>query len=245
MKQINTHNRGLQKVFGIVSSLTMLGLASSESVEPSESALALLDEVSVTSLGSFYLLIAVFFLASAFLVSLGAIQAGLLFVLSALQATRSFAGLNGLAFAVVAAIILLRRGWFYRRPMVKAVVAAGIGCAALVGPLLFLGRGLPALLPAFFGSAVYVIVVFGMARGRFLAALAPKKRVLRLSDYNLTARESRFVKMRIAGKSVRQIAEENFIAISTVRNGLSNAYHKLHIEGAEVLMAIGERYTVE
>ena len=62
MKQINNHNRGLQRVLGLVSSLAMLGFASSESVEPSEALCFLFDESAVVPLAFVYLLFSVLFL---------------------------------------------------------------------------------------------------------------------------------------------------------------------------------------
>jgi DNA-binding CsgD family transcriptional regulator len=222
----------------------MLGFASSESVEPSEALCFLFDESAVVPLASVYLLFSVLFLASAILVSLGAVQVGFFFLLSALQATRSGARLYGLGFAIVAAILLLRRGWFFRRPKVKAVLVAGMGCGTLLGPIFMSGQGIRSLVPALIGAFVFVIIVLGLARGRFLSALAPKKGVLRLADFHLTAREISFVKSRIGGKSPKDIALECDVATSTVRNGLSMAYRKLEISGADELLAIGERYTV-
>jgi DNA-binding CsgD family transcriptional regulator len=245
MKEINTHNRGFQQAMGYIGSLTMLGFASSESVEPSDSYLALLEGPAIVSLAPVYLLFALSFLATALFVSLGSIQAGLLFLLSALQATQCSARFHGLTFALVAAIIILRRGWFYHRPMAKAALVSGVGCLALLGPIFASAKSFPILVPALIGALVFVIFVFGLARGRILAAFAPKKRVLRLIDYKLTPRQRLVVRLRLSGKSAKEIAIENDIALSTVRNALSLAYQKLGIEGCNVLMAMGERYTVE
>ena len=230
---------------GFFGSLTMLGFASSESVEPSESFLLLSDQPLSVSPAPIYILFALFFLATAFWTSLGAIQVGLLLLLSALQATHVSARLHGLGFALVAAIVVLRRGWFIRAPMAKAALLSCLGCLALLGPVLAAGKGFRELVPSLFGASAFVVFVFGLAQGRVLAAFAPKKRVLRLSDYKLTPRESRVVRLRLAGKSAKEIAIEDEIALSTVRNALSLAYRKLGIEGCDALMAIGERYTVE
>ena len=230
---------------GYIASLTMLGLAGSESVEPSESILLMLDGPVFDSLSFVYLIFALCFLASAVFVSLGGIQAGLLFLLSALQSTLSSARLHGLGFALVAAVIILRRGWFYHRPMAKAVLVSGIGCLALIGPIFASARSFRALVPALIGASVFVIFVFGLARGRVLAACAPKKRVLRLADYKLTPRQCLVVRLRLSGKSAKEIGIENNISLSTVRNALSLAYGKLGIENCNALMAMGERYTVE
>jgi DNA-binding CsgD family transcriptional regulator len=242
---MNTHNRGPQRVLGFISSLTMLGFASSASLEPGGADLIFIEESAVVPLAYVYVLFAALFLATALIVSFGAVQVGLLFLLSAVQATRAGARLFGLGFAIVAAIILLRRGWFCRKPMAKAALVAGIGCIAFLGPQLASWKGIRAFVPSLIGSSVFVIVVLGLARGRVLSAFAPKKRILRLVDFKLTRRERMVVKMRFAGKSNKEIASECRIAVSTVRNVLSSVYLKLGLEGEDELMAMGERYTVE
>jgi DNA-binding CsgD family transcriptional regulator len=245
MKEINTHNRGLQQGLGFICSLYMLGLAGSELVEPSSSYIPFLVDSAGFPLPLVYASFAIAYFLTGIFVSLGAVQPVLFFLLAALQATRGSGRLYGLGFAVVAAIILLRRGWFFRSAARKAILVALFGCAALVGPLLGSAAGRRALWPALVGAAVYVVVVAALARGRFCAALAPKKRVLRLSDFKLTAREHRVIKLRVSGMSVKEIAHEIGIAHSTVRNALSTSYKKLGLECGEELLAMGERYTVE
>jgi DNA-binding CsgD family transcriptional regulator len=245
MKTLSTHNRDAQRVIGLVGSLTMLGFACSEGAESGGTFLFALDEGAVVPAASAYLLFAVLFAASAVFISRNVIQVALFFSLSALQSGQADALHFGLGFAVVSAMILLRQGWFFHGPMIKAAVVSGVGGFTLVLPPLASGARGRALLPALIWAVAYVIIVFGLARGRYLSALAPRKRVLRLADFHLTDREKRVVKLRIAGKSAKEIAAENNIALSTVRNVLSLSYHKLGIAGGEALMAIGERYTVE
>ena len=109
---------------GLLCSLAMLGLASSEGVEPSEPLIALCEEAAILPLWLVYLGFAALFLATAGFASLGAFQVWLFFSLSALQSSRSSARLFGLGFAVVAAVLLFRRGWFSRKPAAKAALAA-------------------------------------------------------------------------------------------------------------------------
>jgi DNA-binding CsgD family transcriptional regulator len=245
MKKLSTHNRDSRRVIGFVGSLTTLGFASSEYSESGAVFQFFADEGPDIPVLSIYLLFAALFLISAIFVSIGDIQAGLFFFLSALQSSQTATRHFGLGFSVVAAIILLRRGWFFHMPVLKTSITLAIGVLALVGPLLASGEGVRALPSVLIWTGVFVVIVVGLARSRYFSALAPKKRVLKLSDFHLTNREKIIVKMRIAGKSAKEIARENDVAPSTVRNVLSLSYHKLGINGGEDLMAMGERYTVE
>lgn len=234
MKKIISRNAGLQRGFGFVGALIQAGLVIADCAEPDE-----------TFFSPIYLLFAILFVATAFLSFLGPLQAALFLGLSAVETVSSLNSLYGLGFASVGAIILFRRGWFFRRPMAKAPAIAAIGCASLVLPVLFSGKPPVALAPAFISAAVYAILVFGLARRRFLSALAPKKPVLRLSSHGLSARERQVVKARILGKTVKELAVENGLAVSTVRNALASACRKLGIRGREDLLALGERYRIE
>jgi len=62
--------------------------------------------------------------------------------------------------------------------------------------------------PAFISASIYTFLVFGLARSRFLSALAPKKPMFRLADYKLSKRESQVVKARLQGKTVKELAIE-------------------------------------
>ena len=244
MKKLSTHNRDSQRVVGFVGSLATLGFASSEYSESGAVFRFFMDEGQDIPVLSIYLLFAALFLISAIFVSISDIQVGLFFFLSALQSSQAATRHFGLGFSVVAAILLLRRGWFFHMPILKTSITLAIGALALVGPLFASGGGLRALPSALIWTGAFAVIVVGLARSRYLSALAPKKRVLKLSDFHLTNREKTVVKMRIAGKSAKEIACESEVAPSTVRNLLSLSYHKLGINGGEDLMAMGERYTV-
>jgi DNA-binding CsgD family transcriptional regulator len=225
---------GLRKGFGLVGVLIQAGMAIADLAEP--------DELSSSPV---HVLFALLFLATALVSFLGALQAALFFGLSAVETVSSLDSIYGLGFAAVGAIILFRRGCFVRRPMAKAPVVAGLGCAILALPILFSRKPAVSLAPALVSAAVFASLVFGLAGGRLLSAFAPAKPILSLADYRLGRRERQVVKARIQGKTVKEIAAENGLAVSTVRNALSTACRKLGIEGREALAALGERYRVE
>jgi DNA-binding CsgD family transcriptional regulator len=245
MKELSARNRDSQRVVGYIGSLTMLGFACSESSEPGELLLLVFDEAPALPSFAVYVAFAALFLATVFCVSLRATQVPIFFLLSAIQSSQEATRHFGLGFAVVAAMILLRRGWFLRKPAIKAAIVLAVGSLAILAPLLARGGRLRALPSGLFWTASFAIIVVGLARSRYLPALGPRKRLLRLADFNLTKRQRQVVMMRIAGKSAKEIALETDTAISTVRNILSTSYRKLGVEKGEGLLAMGERYTVE
>jgi DNA-binding NarL/FixJ family response regulator len=72
-----------------------------------------------------------------------------------------------------------------------------------------------------------------------------KKETLKLADFGLSNRECEFVLAYLSGKSMKQIASDNGVRSSTVRNTFSNAYAKLGIIDSHELRALGERFNVE
>jgi DNA-binding CsgD family transcriptional regulator len=233
MKIKKVHNEKVQSVFGRMCALLQVGFLIADYAEPEG-----IDFCPV------YLAFALLFLASAHFASQG-LQAGLFFAMAAQQTVTSQNCFYGLAFAVVAVLILFRGGWFLKKALGRAITSAATGSAVLIMPIVVLNKSPIALVLVFICVAIYSIIVFGLAKGRCLSALAPKKSILRLADYKLTRREIQIVKARLLGKTIKEFAYENGIAESTVRNALSLSYHKLGIPGGEELMALGERYLIE
>jgi DNA-binding CsgD family transcriptional regulator len=233
MKDINIHNEGFQKVIGCIGALLQLGMTASD-----------LAESEGTILAPIFLLSSLLFLATARFAFLGTAQATLFFGLSALLAVDGRNCFCALGFAVMGAFIVFRRGWFYINALPKAYFIAGIGCLIFIGPVVPEARPI-AQAPSLICAIVYSIVVFGLAKGRFLASLAPKKSLLKLADFKLTERESQVVRNHLLGRTVKEFACDNELAESTVRNNICSAYHKLGLGSREELRALGERYRVE
>jgi DNA-binding CsgD family transcriptional regulator len=234
MEGVNNHNVGFQRVLGGVGALLQAGLMLSDYAE-----------FETDTPDPVYLAFALLFLASALFAVLGPLQAALFFGLSALQTAHSLDPFYGLGFAVVAAFIVFRRGWFFRHRLIKASIIAATGSATLILPILASGKPPMALAPACVSAAIFSILVIGLAKGRVLSAFMPRKPLVRLASYNLTKRECQVIKARILGKTVKELALENGLAVSTVRNALAKGCHKLGIEGRETLMALGENFRVE
>ena len=234
MKKIYIHSGGFQRGFGCIGALLQASLAISDSQESNE-----------LLLGPVYFLVAVLFLATALISSLGFLQAGLFLGLSALETFYSLNYAYGLGFAVVGAIILFRRGWFFRKSRIKASLVLVVGCAFLILPILAAKRTPVAFAPAVINAAIYAALVAALAKGRLLSGLAPKKSMLRLAKYKLNSTEIQVVKAYLEGKTVKEMSAETGLAVSTIRNAICTACHKLGMGGRESLLALGERFRVE
>lgn len=228
------HPRDSHRGCGFVGALIQLGLIISDVAEP--------DGVSFSYI---YLVIALLFLATAVFGALGPFQALLFLCLTGVETVSSLNCFYGLGFAIVALLMLFRKGWFVRRSMVKASIIDLVGCVLLVLPIALSAKPAIALVPAAISATTFTILVFGLAKGRFLSSLIPKKPVLKLSDFNLNRREHKVVLGRLSGLSNKELVAENGVTISTIRNAFSTAYRKLGIFCSEDLIALGERYRVE
>lgn len=235
MKEINIHNKNFQRGFGYIGVLLQVGLTVSDYAEP--------DGISLSPV---YFGVAFLFWATAVFASLGPLQAALFYGMSAIETVSSENCIDGLAFAAVAAIILFRRGWFFRKALIKSIIVLGVGWIFIVVPVFAIHKPF-ALVSAIISAATYSVLVIGLAKGRFLSALAqkPQKPSLVLASYHLTKSEIMAVKNRMQGKSVKEIAYEHGKAESTIRNALANACRKLQIGGREDLLALAERFRIE
>jgi DNA-binding NarL/FixJ family response regulator len=192
-----------------------------------------------------YPVIALLFAATALSRRMGALQAPLCIALSALEASAVHNCFLGMAFALVAAIILLRNGAFRQRPFIKAAALALLGSASFTLPVVVSSRPPISHASTTIAILIYSAIVFTMAQGRILAEPGLRKPVLRLESYSLTKRETEVIRARLGGKNVKEIAFEFGLSPSTIRNAQASASHKLGLTSREELGAMGERFRVE
>ena len=70
------------------------------------------------------------------------------------------------------------------------------------------------------------------------------REVFYLAKHGVTPRQAQFVRLALAGMSMKAIAIECNVTSSTVRNAMSSVYAKLGISGYRELVEIGATYTV-
>jgi DNA-binding CsgD family transcriptional regulator len=173
------------------------------------------------------------------------LQAFLYLAFAAYEGMAEVVSILSLVAVIIAVGIVFFHGWFVRNSSTKAVFVGILCCLALSCPLLVWDGSLSAIVQTTIYMVVVVIFVRGLARGRFLSAFAPHKRVLRLADYRLTERERSFAIMRANGKTVKEIAKERNLTIASVRNSLSSLYRKLDVHGHSELIALGGQYQLK
>jgi DNA-binding CsgD family transcriptional regulator len=77
------------------------------------------------------------------------------------------------------------------------------------------------------------------------AFLARRGDTLKLASFGLTERERELVLAHLRGKSMKELAIDRGLALSTVRTAMSSAYRKLGIFGKAGLAALGAKYKIE
>lgn len=205
----------------------------------------LLEELLDTPLALVYLAAALVFLASTRLAILRAAQPILLLALSPVQVFGGAGVLGALAFALAAAIVWLRLGFFRKRGRLKAAFISLSLAAAETGAVLMAPDPKTVAGPALSCAIVFGLLAFAMAERKILTALAPRREVLSLAAYKLSRRERQFVLGLLAGKTTKEIGFEYQLSDSTVRCTLSHAYRKLGVRDSTELAAMGERYSFE
>jgi DNA-binding CsgD family transcriptional regulator len=234
MKELRSHTEGFQRAFGFVGAFLQCGLLLSDYAESGSWRFA-----------PIYVVLAVVFLASARFVWLDSVQVLMLLALAPLQTYSCHNAICALPFAVLGALVAFRRGWFIKNAVAKALaISITVSVLQIIAILASTSKPL-VLAPALIAAIIFSFLVFGLAKSKYLAALAPRKRILKLIDYGLTLGESAIVKARLSGMSDKEIAYERGISESRVRNVLSAAYHKLGLDGRDELMTVGERFRVE
>lgn len=93
---------------------------------------------------------------------------------------------------------------------------------------------------SFFSAVIRPKLVVGPS-----AFLARDGDTLKLASFGLTEREQELVLAHLRGKSMKELALDRGLALSTVRTAMSSAYRKLGIFGKAGLAALGAKYKVE
>lgn len=83
------------------------------------------------------------------------------------------------------------------------------------------------------------------ARGPFAGPRPSGGEVLSLESFGLTRKEQEYALEYLGGKHMKEIALEQGVSSSTVRNTLCSVYKKLRISGSAELLALGACYKIE
>jgi DNA-binding CsgD family transcriptional regulator len=232
----------IQRYFGLLSSFFFIFLSADEYVVFSDEELPL-ALFSVPLLGVFAVFSFIFALSS-LSIALRPLPILGFALMVPIQAWRDPRGLSALGFGMVAIVLLLRNGFFLRRPWIKALGGGAFFALLILLPAYFALQRPLLMLPALAEALAVVAVSFALAKGRILAAFSPKKGVLSLSACGLSWREVAFAHAMMRGEPVKELARRSALTESTVRNTLSTAYKKLGVGGILELRELAVKYKI-
>jgi len=187
----------------------------------------------------------VLFLITALFKSLHWCQPVLLLIITPFPMTTDSHSMLSLGFFIAGEILLFQQGFFNRRRVAKYSITisyfylcealmgitAGNNLFAIISPILFL--------TSFLG---FLMIVFGE---RWIVYLKEPKPVLSLASMNLTRMETAYLRSLTQGHSIKEIAIDDGVKESTVRNTLARVYRKFKVPDKAALLAKCENYRIE
>lgn len=187
---------------------------------------------------------AVLFTVSALYESLNWLQPFILLVMTPLPMVHHTSSMFSLGAFIAAEILLYRFGFFERMKLVKFLLSIAYFylCEVLIGvssdaPLLeILG---PIIFMTLF--LAFLMLVYG---DKWIVYLKESKPTLSLSDLKITKKEAEYLRALLDGHMIKEIAIDDGVKESTVRNTLARVYKKFSVTDKSTLMAKCENYSI-
>ena len=150
----------------------------------------------------------------------------------------------GLGAFIAAEILLYRQGFFGRHKLLKFLVTISYfySCEIFIGRLS--GTGIiPIGITILFMTSflTFLMIVYG---GKWVVYLKVPKPPLSLSTKNLTHKETEYLKSILDGRSIKEVAIDDGVTESTVRNTMARVYRKFEVRDKSALMAKCENYSI-
>lgn len=150
----------------------------------------------------------------------------------------------GLGAFIAAEILLYRLGFFGRHKLFKFLVTISYFyvCEIFIGRLSGTGV-LPVCITILFMTSflTFLMIVYG---GKWVVYLKVPKPPLSLSSKNLTKKETEYLKALLSGHSLKEVAIDDGVTESTVRNTMARVYRKFDVRDKSALMAKCENYSI-
>lgn len=187
---------------------------------------------------------ATLFALSALYDSLNWLQPVTLFVLTPLSMLHHASSMLSLGTFIAAEILLYRLGFFEHKKLAKFLLsivyfylceiliglASGTSAFEIVMPILFM--------TIFLG---FLMIIYG---DKWVIYLKEPKPFLSLAALGITRKEAEYLRSLISGKSIKEIAIDDGVKDSTVRNTLARVYKKFNVADKSALMAKCENYSI-
>jgi Response regulator containing a CheY-like receiver domain and an HTH DNA-binding domain len=190
------------------------------------------------------LLIGGIMFASAYIPILAWLQPIACFVATAVTLPGDVNSFYSVGFFVCGVLLLYKLDFFERKRVPKIAIIALYFVIVEVFAGLKSGLSLYYSFTPVIFTAAFVTFLFIAFKDRMVVYLKEPKAKLSLATKDLAEAESAYILDLIAGKSFKEIAFENSVSESTVRNTLARAYKKLGISGKTELAALAEKYEI-
>jgi len=189
--------------------------------------------------------IAVLFVLSALRPTLNWIQPVLLLLMTPLPMIYAQIPVFSLGVFIAAEILLYRLGLFARWKLPKFALSIlyFFLCQAIGG--INAGKSLFNILVYILFLCLFLFFLFIVYGEQWIIYLKAPKPLLFLSDLRLTKKETAYLKALLNDKSVKEIAIENRVKESTVRNTLARVYRKFDVPDKSGLKAKCARYSLK
>lgn len=189
--------------------------------------------------------IAALFVLSAFRPPLNWIQPVLLLLMTPLPMIYAQIPIFNLGVFIAAEILLYRLGLFARWKLLKFVLSIlyFFLCQAIRG--INAGESLFNILIYILFLCLFLFFLLIVYGEQWIIYLKEPKPLLFLSDLGLTKKEIAYLKALLNGKSVKEIAVENKVKESTVRNTLARVYRKFDVPDKSGLKAKCALYSLK
>ena len=184
---------------------------------------------------------AVLFTLSALYESLNWLQPFVLLVMTPLPMLHHASSMFSLGAFIAAEILLYRFGFFERRKFAKFLLSIAYFylCEILMG-ITSRASVLEIALPIIFMTIFlgFLMIVYG---DKWVVYLKEPKPLLSLSRLKITKKEAEYLRALISGNSIKEIAIDDGVKESTVRNTLARVYKKFNVTDKAALLAKCEK----
>lgn len=150
----------------------------------------------------------------------------------------------GLGAFIAAEILLYRLGFFGRHKLLKFLVTiAYFFTSEICIGQIYGTAALPIVITILYmtGFLAFLMIVYG---GKWVVYLKMPKPPLSLSTKNLTRKEIEYLKALLGGRSLKEIAIDDGVTESTVRNTMARVYRKFDVHDKSALMTKCENYSI-
>lgn len=191
------------------------------------------------------LLVALLFFLSSRAQRLYWIQPAIFLAIAPVSFIASHDNFYGIAFFVLAVLLLFKIGFFNSRRIPKAIGVLLYLYLAQIALAVIVGRPFRLAFTSVFFVTVFLVVLYILYKEEIIVYLKEPRPVLDLKEKKISEAEYLYLIALRNGKIPKEIAADHGVKESTVRNTLSRVYKKLEVKDKSELMALTAVHTLK